>query len=120
MSNHDEACVESSQLCDRLFEGLSKKIPYLQKSESQKWCSYFELGKRRFAYIGHRKTARRIEIWCLGDPSVLQEKTELMIEPRKPTTGGFGEQFQSRFYLDKSSEIRSAVHLLYSISFKQT
>lgn len=118
MSDHDDACEESRNFCDGLYQCLSKKIPNLNKKETLRWCGLYQKGKKRFVYINHRKRMFRIEVWCLGDPTELQRYTTLNIEPRKPTTGGFGKLFQARFFIDHLSEIDSACELLYQVSYR--
>jgi hypothetical protein len=118
MAGHVKANKESQIICDRLFQCLSQKILNLYKSETQSWCGIYQEGRKRFAYIDHRKTLSYIEVWCLGDPADLQSKTVLGIEPRKPTSGGFGFNFQSRFRINNLDEVAEACELLYSISYK--
>ena len=117
MSDHSESCDESRALCDALFRGLSQKISDLQASRSMRWCGFFQSGRKRFAYINHRKTMARIEVWCLGEPGELAANPSLAVVPRTPTSGGFGEQFQARFLADGPSEIDAAIELLYRLSY---
>jgi len=118
MSDHEEACDESKALCDRLFECLSQRIPNLNRVETIRWCGLYQQGRNRFVYVNHRKRMSRIEVWCLGDPAELQSITTLNVEHRQPTTGGWGELFQSRFFVDHLSEIDPACELLYQVSYR--
>jgi hypothetical protein len=120
MSAHSESCKESSILCDQLFHVLNQKIKNLQKSQSVRWCGFFEKGKKRFAYINHRKTQAKIEIWCLGNPDELMEKSTFSIIKRVPTSGGFGRDFQARFFIESSYEIEAVAQLLYSVSYPES
>jgi hypothetical protein len=120
MSNHTEACRILSILCESLYKSLATRIPKLQRVETKSWCSLFSEGKKRFAYINHRKNMERIEIWCLGDPAELQKNSQFNIEIRQPTTGGFGASFKSRFFLDNISQINNACEILSTISYNLT
>ncbi len=118
MSGHNEACEDSNILCDKLYECLLKKIINLKRKETKEPCGLYQEGRKRFAYIYHRKYIRRIEVWCLGDPEELQRKTTLKIKIRRiPTTGGFGK-FQASFFVNHQSEIKSACELLYQESYR--
>jgi hypothetical protein len=118
LSDHFEACDDSGNLCDSLYQSLSQKIPKLNRDYKKRWFCIFQKDRKRFAYINHRKTLRRIEVWCLGEFSDLQDKTNLKIEPRKPTTGGFGRSFQCRFFINQFSDIATACDVLYSVSYQ--
>ena len=59
----------------------------------------------------------RIEVWCLGEPDDLAQNTTLQVEPRTPTSGGFGLQFQARFFVDNLLDIDPAAELLYQVSY---
>lgn len=59
----------------------------------------------------------RIEVWCLGNPTTLQNNTHLKVEPRQPTTAGWGKDFQARFFIDSPSDVESASKVLYTISY---
>ena len=120
MSDHTEASLESTVLCDKLYECLSKCILNLKKVQKQRWCGFYQQDRKRFAYINHRKTMSRIEVWCLGDPIELQESTRLNVEPRNPSSGGFGTQFEARFFVDSISDIDSACELLFTVSYRSS
>ena len=94
MSGHTESCDASRILCDALYPGLRSKIIDLRSSQSMRWCGLFESGSKRFAYINHRKTMARIEVWCLGELDVLAPNPTLQIEPRTQTSGGLGCNFK--------------------------
>lgn len=119
MTDHSNSCNASSKLCDQLFELLARSIPKLRRSQSMRWCGLFQEGKKRFAYIEHRKTMQRIEVWCLGDPVELNEKSSIAVYSRKPTTSGFAN-FQARFFVDSPSDINDAFQILYEVSYLET
>jgi len=118
MSDHAEASPDSKAICDRLFGGLSSRILNLRRVESQRWCGVYQDGRRRFAYVNHRKGMSRIEIWCLGEPEELQKRTGLTINPRNPTTGGFGAAFSSHFFVDGFADADAACDVLFAVSFR--
>ena len=120
MSDHTDCSPESRSLCDALFSGLRGRIPQLNRSQSLRWCAFFSSARNRFAYINHRKRMSRIQIWCLGEPAVLISATNLLVELRTPTTGGFAKQFQAKFFLDDILDIDAAVQLLYDVSFRMS
>ena len=116
MSDHAEAGTESRELCELLYRSLAKMVPGLNHSESERWCALYREDERRFVYVNHRKRMSRLEVWCLGDPSELQRNTPLHIFPRQRTTGGFGREFQCRFFLDSRSDVEAACQLLRSLT----
>jgi hypothetical protein len=118
MSNHSEACNDSRKLCEYLFHCLAKNVPNLQRVETKSWCGFYSEGKKRF--VNHRKNMERREIWCIGEPDELQNNSNLTIELRQPTTGGFGALFKAHFFVNNISEINDVCKLLSIISFKQT
>jgi hypothetical protein len=119
-TDHFIASKESREYCDILFSKLNKLIPNLQRSQSKEWCGFFKQGRSRFAYINHRKRLSRVEVWFLGDTSTLQKSNGLQVEERQPTTGGFGKQYQARFFIDAPSQIDEAVKILYEISYQKS
>jgi hypothetical protein len=119
-TGHSLASEKSKELCDLLFSKLKKLIPDLQISPSKRWCGFFKKGLSRFAFVNHRKRLSRIEVWCLGDPEVLQKNARLHVEERKATTGGFGILYQARFFVDAPSQIDEAVHILFEISYPKS
>ena len=118
MSDHIDACEESKALCDKLYECLSKKITNLKRAETQRWCALYQSDRTRFAYVNHRRTMSRIEIWCLGDSSELQKNTSLHVVPREEIRGGWAKRFQARFRVEHPSGIDSACDLLYRVSYR--
>ena len=118
MSDHMEACEESKTLCNMLYECLSQRIPNLEQAETIRWCALYQQGRTRFAYVNHRKSMRRIEVWCLGDPVELQRGTSLNVVPRENMRGGWQRRFPARFFVDQPSEIDSACDLLYQVSYR--
>ena len=120
MSAHEQACEDSRLLCDKLYQCLSRRISHLRCVETQRWCALYQRGRKRFAYLNHRKRLSRVEVWCLGDPATLQEDGNLTVRPRQQTTGGFGKAFQARFFLNNPSQINSACELLHRVSFTRS
>lgn len=117
MNDHDESFIASASLCDTLFQELSKRIDDLQREKRQRWCCLFQLGHKRFAYVSHRKKSARLEIWFIGEVSASEQYPDLEIKWRTPTSGGFGQAFKARFYLDHLSQVQNAVDLLYHVSY---
>ena len=116
MSDHTDCCSESRGLCEALFNGLRGRIVDLTRSESTRWCGFFQLKRNRFCYINHHKTMSRTEVWCLGELSNLVSFTPMPVNPRTATSGGFGKQYQARFFIDELSQIDGAVEVLYQES----
>lgn len=117
MSDHTESCSQSQDLCDALFAQLVRKIPHLQRSQSARWCALFEDGRKRFAYVTHRKRMNRIEVWCLGEFEQLEEHSDLPVKPRTPTTSGW-RGFGGRIFVDDISQIDAAAELLCQVSYQ--
>ena len=118
MSDHDQSYSESQELCDALLSVLAGRIPSLRTSQSERWCGFFEEGKRRFAYVNHRKRMNRIEVWFLGEPEELSDYSASGVELRSPTTGGFGRQFQARMFLDNTQQVNEVANLLVDVSYR--
>lgn len=119
MSDHDNAHKLSQDLCDALFKELQALLPDLERSSSKKWCGIFKSGRKRLAYVNHRRTSSRLDVWCLGDLDELRKTETLEVRPRQPTIGGF-RHFTARFFLDDPHEIREAAELLYRVSAQET
>jgi len=117
MLDHNEACDGSKDLCDRLFECVSTRIPNLLQLKTKTTCALYQSGRTKFAYIRHRKRISRIEIRCLGDTIMLQKSTSLNVKPVGEKRGNLGGGFQARFFVDQPSEINSACNLLYQVSY---
>jgi len=119
MSDHTEACDNSQMLCDMLYQCLARRIPNLKRGQTKRWCPLYQLGRSRFAYVNHRKSMSRIEVWCLGDPAELQQRTSINIVPRTEIkSGGWEERFQTRFRVSYPSQIESACKILYEVSYQ--
>ena len=118
MSAHSDACEASQILCQHLYDKLREKIPALVRAETKNWCALYELGRNRFVYISHRKTSRRIEVWCLGDVDALQNDTNLEVIPRKKMSAGWEKRFPARFFIDQEADIEAACELLYRVSYR--
>ena len=117
MSAHLSASIESQNLCQKLYDRLQTKIPSLKRTQTKRWCGLYEPGRNRFAYISHRKTISRIEVWCLGDIEDLQRNARLNVIPRDEIRRGWEERFPARFFIDQESNIETACDLLYRISY---
>jgi hypothetical protein len=118
MSAHSEASSESQYLCQELFKGLSEIIPELQRKQAKQWCAIFQQGGNRFAYVSHRKTLPRIEIWCAGDVDELITYSNIEVIPRDKIKGGWEERFPARFVIDDESDIPAACDPLFSVSYQ--
>ena len=117
MSAHSEASDNSQYLCQKLYEGLSKLIPELQRKQTKRWCALFEQGRNRFAYVSHRKKMSRIEIWCAGDVDELVSHSNIIVIPRDEIKSGWEEKFPARFVIDDDSDIPAACDLLFNVSY---
>lgn len=117
MNHHHSAAEISRRMCEHLQSTLSSRIPNLIRSESTQWCGLSQAGRNRFAYVNHRKRMYRIEVWCMGDPAQLQLHTRLNVQTRQPTTGGFGERFQARVFVDSNDYIEEIAEMLFRVSF---
>ena len=119
MSNHNEAGTASQDLCEGLANRLARRIPNFQVAQSTKWCGFYAEGKKRFAYVNHRKQMGRIEVWCLGELDALAMYPNIEVKPRNPSTGGF-INFQARFFLNDQSLLDEAADLLYRVAYART
>ena len=120
MSDHSESGEASRHLCNALSRELQQRIPFLRRVQSARWCGFFQEGRKRFAYVNHRKQMSRIEVWCLGDPEALAKESRLTVKERSPTSGGFGREFRARFFVDELSDVVSAAEALVSVSYERT
>jgi len=120
MNDHNAACSESARLCDQLLRKLGEKVPELRRADSHRWCGFFQDGRKRFAYVTHRRKSGRIEVWCLGSVDRLLRASALPIRKRAPTTGGFGNQFLARFFLDDPHHLDAAARLLADVSYPES
>ena len=117
MNYHKRASEESRRMCEALEQLLARKIANLVRSESEQWCSLNEVGRSKFAYINHRRRMHRIEIWCMGDPENLQRHTKLKVQKTLPTTGGFGDRYQARVFVDSPSYIEDVANMLMLVAY---
>lgn len=118
MTAHKAACGESQQLCQFLVEELRRRIPKLQCRETKQWCTLFEPGRNRFAYVSHRKTSRAIEVWCAGNVNDLVAHRGAEVVPRAVIRNGWEECFPARLFLTTARAIRGACILLYEVSYR--
>ncbi|MBI4377968.1 MAG: hypothetical protein HY578_02605, partial [Nitrospinae bacterium] len=65
---------KSKQLFYQLAKRLKKIIAGLSVSETDKWCSFYQKGGKRFAYILLAKRKPKIDIWCLGNVDYIKQK----------------------------------------------
>jgi len=56
----------------------------------------------------------------LGETEELIAASDLNIEPRTPSTGGFGKNFKARVFVDDMSEVALIAELLVSVSYSMT
>ncbi len=120
MSDHSEAGEKSQELCQGLANRLARRVPDFEVSPSAKWCGFYAKGRKRFAYVNHRKRLVRIEVWCLGELDDLAIYPNIEVEPRNPSTGGFSRDFQARFFLDDQSLLDVAADILFRVSYGRT
>lgn len=116
MLDHDGASSGSQSLCDDLFRALNARIGDLQRVKTNRVCGFYQPKQKRFAYVYHRKTEDKLEVWFSGKVPNSEDYPHLPIRPRTPSTGGFGRDFQARFYLESPSQLHDAVALLYQVS----
>ena len=117
MNYHESASEQSRYMCEELERLLTRKIANLVRSEAVQWCSLSQPGRSKFAYINHRKRMERVEIWCMGDPEDLQRHTTLRVQKRKPTSGGFGDRYQARVFVDSPTHLEDVANMLLIVSF---
>jgi hypothetical protein len=120
MSAHSEASSGSQDLCQKLYELLSKCIPGLHCKQTKRWCALFKEGSKRFAYINHRKKMKKIEVWCSGDVDELSAHSGIHIIPRDKMRGGWEEGFPARIIIEDDSDIIHACDLLFNVSFRSS
>lgn len=111
-TGHAHANYESNKLCDYLNIYLSKKIPGLERKQSEGWCGFSSAGRIAFAYIDHRKKMPKIDIWCLGDITAFSGYTNLQAQTRNTTRGGFGTSFKCHFFVDNVNIVTASEALL--------
>jgi len=109
---------KSKQLFNQLAKQLKKIIAGLSVSETDKWCSFYQKGGKRFAYILLAKRKPKIDIWCLGNVDYIKQKyaAKIKFKSRQETSGGFGKDFQINFVIENSKDIEIAILLLAEIS----
>ncbi len=108
----------SKQLFYQLAGQLKKVIVGLVVSETDKWCSLYQKGGKRFAYILLHKWKPKIDVWCLGDTDYVEQKYagKIRFKSRQKTTGEFGKNFQINFVIQNSEDTENSVLLLAEIS----
>lgn len=108
----------SKQLFYQLAERLKKIIAGFSVSETDKWCSFYQKGGKKFAYILLAKRKPKINIWCLGNVDYIKQKyaAKIKFKSRLETSGSFGKDFQINFVIENSEDIENAVLLLTEIS----
>lgn len=102
----------------QLVARLKNHIAGLYFYESDKWCSVYQKGNKKFAYILLSKTKPKIDVWCLGSPDYIHKKYGPIIKfkLRQKTTGGFGKNFQINFTIQNLKDIENAIPLLVEVS----
>jgi len=108
----------SKGLFQIIAKQLNDKIAGLLVNETDKWCSFYQKGGKRFAYCLLSKKTTNISFWCLGNVDEIKQRYGGKIEflKRDKTTGGFGKDFQISFSIDNEYEIADVVNLLVEIS----
>lgn len=108
----------SKHFFHQLVEQLKKHTAGLYFSETDKWCSVYQKGDRKFAYILLSKTKPKIDIWCLGSVDYIHKKygSTIKFKSRQKTTGGFGKNFQINFTIENLKDIENAIPLLVEVS----
>jgi hypothetical protein len=120
MAGHNSACAESCALCDALFATLGSQIPNLRRASSQQWCSIFQNGRKRMAYVAHFKTQARIQVWCRGVPRELEREPGVGYRRRLPTESGWGNTFLGRFDVNSRDAINAAAEVLVTHSLPRS
>jgi len=108
----------SKELFYKIAKQLNDRIAGLTVTETEKWCSFYQKGGKRFAYCLLAKKSAKISFWCLGNVDEIKQKYNWKIEflKRDQTTGGFGKDFQISFSIDNEKEIEDVVSLIVEIS----
>jgi hypothetical protein len=119
MANHDDSCSESRRLCDELFTRLAKRIPLLERGPTEAWCGLYRDGRKRFAWVSHRKRDGRIQVWCLGDAPSFERLGPAVRYTRRqtPQKKGWGKYFQGCVDIESERELQAAVDAFFSISY---
>ena len=108
---------DSKQLFRNIAKHLNNKIVGLSVSETDKWCSFYQKGGKRFAYCSLAKKTSKISFWCFGNVDEIKSKYNGKINflPRQISTS-FSKDFQISFMINNETEIESAVNLLVEVS----
>jgi hypothetical protein len=53
----------------------------------------------------------------MGDPEKLQSHTKLVVQKRQPTTGGFGDRYQARVFVDSARYLDEIANMLLLVAF---
>jgi hypothetical protein len=118
MANHVSACESSTQLCDRLFNELNKKISHLVQEKGENKCSFKSTGII-FAWVNcHYVRIGRLNIWFLGDVEKAKKFSKLNVHPRgNPQNAGGWLPFEGSFDINNDEQLAEAVDLLFTISY---
>jgi hypothetical protein len=119
MARHGNSFSGSDSLCDRLFYGLSSKIPNLRRLPLQESCAIFQEGKNRFAYVYHYKRSDPITIWCRGDIAKLRALAGSTFRSRRVQSDVW-RNFPGSFKVRGPDEIAAAVRCLFEEAYPQT
>jgi hypothetical protein len=120
MAGHSVACQGSTALCDALLQELQHRIPGVERTSGEQWCSVFRVGKKRLAYVTHFKTSDRVQIWCRGEPAELRAEPAVSYEERQPTDSGWGSTFKGRFDISDAESIPGAADVLFRHSYSRS
>lgn len=115
---HAAASEGARHLCDSLFAEIKRRLPPLERSMAKQWCGYYVPGRRRFAFVSHRRSGCGLEVWCAGDVDALLGAKGLIVTPRAQIRTGWERQFPARFRIDDESRLTAAVDLLVRVSYQ--
>jgi putative restriction endonuclease len=108
----------SKELFHAIAKRLNDKIAGLNVVETDKWYSFYQKGGKKFAYCSLAKRTAKISFWCLGNVDEIKHKYYGKIDflKRRQSTGGFGKDFQTSFFIDNDDKVTDVVNLLVEIS----
>lgn len=112
--DHRSACNKSAALCDELFRELKSRLKGIPIRRSARYCCF---GNPRFAWINHRKKTSRIDVWCIGESQILEDRARAkgLDFARKHSVFGDG-----RFVLTKHTDISDLADILIEVSLAAT